>query len=92
MGLVQRCVVFQLEIRNGQDFSMEIRFISISLLFALFFFKLNYFSSASDLNHNKRNLLFSTSHKDLNIQPLSARIPLKNAVINRGQVSCYHLK
>lgn len=37
----------------------------------------------TDLSQNRRNLLFSTSHKELNIQPLSARIPLKN--VNRGQ-------
>ena len=37
----------------------------------------------TDLSQNRRNLLFSTSHKDLNVQPLSARIPLRN--VNRGQ-------
>ena len=72
-----------MEIRNGQDFSMEIRFVKFnSILFGNSVF-LNY--SASDLNQNKRNLLFSTSHKELNIQPLSARIPIK--CVNRGQVS-----
>jgi len=37
----------------------------------------------TDLSQNRRNLLFSTSHKDLNIQPLSARIPIK--YVNRNQ-------
>ena len=37
----------------------------------------------TDLAKNRRNLLFSTSHKELNIQPLSARIPIK--CINRDQ-------
>lgn len=37
----------------------------------------------TDLGRNRRNLLFSTAHKELNIQPLSARIPIK--CINRDQ-------
>ncbi|RNA36566.1 hypothetical protein BpHYR1_036434 [Brachionus plicatilis] len=31
----------------------------------------------TDLRNNRRHLLFSTLHKDLNIQPLIARVPLK---------------
>lgn len=41
----------------------------------------------SDLSQNKRNLYFSTSHKELNVQPLSARIPLK--CVTRGQVCVF---
>ena len=36
VALVQRCIVFQLEVRIGQDFSMEIRFVYAKLI--IFFF------------------------------------------------------
>lgn len=41
----------------------------------------------TDLSQNRRNLFFSTSHKELNIQPLSARIPIK--YLNRTQWTNY---
>jgi len=63
LSLIQRCIVFQLEVRLGQEFSMEL--------------------GISDTFQTKRSLSFSTAHKELSVQPLSARIPIK--VINRAQ-------
>ena len=61
--MIQRCIVFQINVKRASDFSMEV--------------------VVTDLGRNRRNLLFSTSHKELNAQPLSARIPIKN--VNRNQ-------
>lgn len=63
VSLIQRCIVFQLYVKNNHEISIEL--------------------VITDLGKNRRNLLFSTAHKELNIQPLSARIPIK--CINRDQ-------
>lgn len=67
VSLIQRIIVFQVNVKLNHEFSMEI--------------------GITDLSQNKRNLLFSTSHKELSVQPLSARIPIKS--INRALVNKY---
>ncbi|CAF0824747.1 unnamed protein product [Brachionus calyciflorus] len=62
LSLVQRIIVFQVNVKPGHEFSLDL--------------------GITDLSQNKRNLLFSTSHKDLSVQPLSARVPFKT--INRA--------
>ncbi|XP_064632404.1 protein CFAP20DC-like [Lineus longissimus] len=56
LTLIQRYLVFQLHVPQGQDFSLDV--------------------GLTDLQNNKRRLVFSTSHKEVSLTPLHAKIPL----------------